>query len=263
MMAAGRAAELDADVLLLEKTERPGKKVLISGKTRCNLSNAKGLDDFIAMYGPNGRFIYSAFHRFFRDDLLAFLKRYGVETRTEPDGRIFPASEDARDVVRAFERYMAEHSVELHNGVKVTAIQVDGGRVTGVQTGEEMLPAQAVVLATGGASFPGTGSTGDGYRLAAALGHTIVRLRPALVPLIVEEIEQAGSMQGVSLRNVRLTSYRCPAGEIDPSLAPAEDWGRGVGRKRPPWPVIECRTGDPPGLRGVRRCLYQAMVCIQ
>ena len=83
MMAAGRAAELGASVLLLEKTERPGKKILISGKTRCNLTNAKELDDFIAMYGPNGRFLYSAFHHYFRDDLLAFLVRYGVETKTE------------------------------------------------------------------------------------------------------------------------------------------------------------------------------------
>jgi len=216
----------------------------MSGKTRCNLTNDKEWDDFIAMYSPNGRFLYSAFRRFFRDDLLAFLKRYGVETKAEPDGRIFPASEDARDVVKAFERCMAEHSVELRSGARVTGIQVDGGRVTGVQAGQETYPAQAVVLATGGASFPGTGSTGDGYRLAASVGHTIIKLRPALVPLIVQEAERAKSMQGVSLSNVRLTSYQCPADEIDPSLAPAEDWGRGAGRKRPPQPVIESRTGD-------------------
>ena len=107
MMAAGRAAELGAEVLLLEKMKRPGKKILISGQTRCNLTNTRGFDDFISMYGPNGRFLHNAFHRYFRDDLLSFLKRYGVETRAEPDGRIFPISDDASDVVKAFQRYLA------------------------------------------------------------------------------------------------------------------------------------------------------------
>ena len=244
MMAAGRAAELGANVLLLEKTERSGKKILLSGKTRCNLTNAKELDDFIAMYGHNGRFLYSAFHRFFRNDLLVFLRRYGVETKTERGGRIFPASDNAYDVVKAFERYMAEHGVQLHTSVRVTGIQVGNGRARGVQTEQEMHAATAVILATGGASFPRTGSTGDGYRLAAALGHTITKLRPALVPLIVHEIERARSMQGVSLRNVRLTAYRCPAEDINPSLTPTSDRGRGVGRKQPPWPIIESRMGE-------------------
>lgn len=244
MMAAGRAAELGAGVILLEKTERPGNKILISGKTRCNLTNAKELDDFIAMYGPNGRFLYSAFHRYFRDDLLAFLRRYGVETKTEHGGRIFPASDDARDVIKALERYMADHGVQLRTGIGVTGIQVDNGRVTGVQTEKEALPAAAVVLATGGASYPETGSTGDGYRLAAALGHTITKLRPALVPLVVSEVQRAKSMQGVSLRNVRLTAYQCPADEISPLLTPNTDWGRGISDKQPPWPIIESRMGE-------------------
>ena len=244
MMAAGRAAELGASVLLLEKTERPGKKILISGKTRCNLTNAKELDDFIAMYGPNGRFLYSAFHHYFRDDLLAFLVRYGVETKTERGGRVFPASDNASDVVKAFERYLADHGVQLRTGVRVTGIKVNNGRVIGVETGQEAQPAGAVVLATGGASYPETGSTGDGYHLAAAIGHAITRLRPALVPLVVYEIERARSMQGVSLRNVRLTAYQCPADEINPSLAPTSDWGRGVGRKQPQGPIIESRMGE-------------------
>jgi len=244
MMAAGRAAELGADVLLLEKTERPGKKILISGKTRCNLTNAKEVDDFIAMYGTNGRFLYSVFHRYFRDDLLAFLKRYGIETKTERGGRIFPASDDARDVVKAFERYMADHGVRMRTGSRVSRIQVEKGRVIGVQTGQESHPATAVILATGGASFPGTGSTGDGYRLAAASGHTITKLRPALVPLVVHEIQRARSMQGVSLRNVRLTAYQCPADEIKQSLMATNNWGRGIGGKQPQWPIIESRMGE-------------------
>ena len=244
MMAAGRAAELGAKVLLLEKTPRAGSKIAISGKTRCNLTNAKELDDFIAMYGPNGRFLYSAFHRFFRDDLLAFLLRYGVETKGERGGRVFPASDDARDVVKAFRQYMADYGVQLRTDTMVTGIQVDNGGVVGVQTEEGTLPATAVVLATGGASYPETGSTGDGYRLAAALGHTITKLRPALVPLVVLEVQRARSMQGVSLRNVRLTAYQCPADDINPSLAPTGDGGRSTSGRQSPWPVIQSRMGE-------------------
>jgi predicted flavoprotein YhiN len=244
MMAAGRAAVVGARVLLLEKTDGPGKKLLISGKTRCNVTNSKELDEFITMYGVNGRFLYRAFHRFFRDDLLEFLKRYGVTTKVEEDGKIFPASDDARDVARALTSYMREHGVELRANAKVTGIAVDNGRVTGVQTAGETYPAQAVILATGGCSYPGTGSSGDGYRIAAALGHTIVKLRPALVPLTAREAALAKSMQGVSLSNVRLTAYQCAADEIDTAKTPKRDCGRGIPGRKPDAPVIESRTGE-------------------
>jgi len=244
MMAAGRAAELGAEVLLLEKMKRPGKKILISGQTRCNLTNSRELNDFIAMYGINGRFLRNVFHSYFRDDLLAFLRRYGVETKTEPDGRIFPASDDARDVVKAFKRYMADHRVQMRTGIRATGIQVDGGRVTGVQTDQGEYNAAAVILATGGASYPSTGSTGDGYRMAEAVGHTIIKLRPSLVPLLVHEVQCASSMQGVSLRNVRLTAFQCRADEIDSSLTPTRDMGRGTGHEKAPWPIIESRRGE-------------------
>jgi predicted flavoprotein YhiN len=243
MMAAGRAAELGANVLLLEKTERPGKKILISGQTRCNLTNITDLESFIAMYGSHGRFLYGAFHHFFRADMLVFLKRYGVATKTEPDGRIFPASDDSRDIVKAFELYLADSGVEMQTRANVTDILMDKGRVIGVR-GPKTYPAAAVILAAGGATYPGTGSAGDGYRLAAAVGHTVTRLRPSLVPLVVHEIEHAKSMQGVSLHNVRLTSYQCPADEITLLMTPARDTGRGIMGKRPRFPVIESRTGD-------------------
>ena len=244
MMAAGRAAELGADVLLLEKMKRPGKKLLISGQTRCNLTNARELDDFISMYGANGRFLRNVFHRYFRNDLLKFMGRYGVETKTEPDGRIFPASDDARDVVKAFQRYLADHGVQMRTGVRASRIQVEKKRVIGIQTEQGEYNAAAVVLATGGASYPGTGSTGDGYRMAEAVGHTITRLRPALVPLVVQEIQLARSMQGVSLHNVRLTAFQCRADEIDPSLTTASDVGRGTGHERASRPIIESRRGE-------------------
>jgi predicted Rossmann fold flavoprotein len=215
MMAAGRAAESGASVLIIEKMKQPGKKILVSGKTRCNLTNAREMDDFILAYGPNGRFLYSAFNRFFRDDLLNFLKEYGLETKTERGGRIFPASDDARDVVRAFELYLEDKKVKMRTGERVTAVNTARGGVTGVRTEDTDYPAQAVILATGGSSWPATGSTGDGYRLAGELGHTIVALRPSLVPLVVEEVDLAKSMQGVSLKNVRLTAYRRRVQELD------------------------------------------------
>lgn len=244
MMAAGRAAELGANVVLLEKTAHPGNKVLLSGKARCNLTNTKELDGFIAMFGSNGRFLYGAFHRYFRDDLLAFFWRYNVETKTERGGRIFPVSDDAGDITKALKRYMADHGVQLLTGIGVTKIQVNDGQVKGVRTEKGVFSATSVVLSAGGASFPETGSTGDGYRLAAALGHTITKLRPALAPLRVSEVQRAKSMQGVSLRNVRLTAYQCPADEINPLLTPTTEWGRGISDKQPPWPIIESRMGE-------------------
>jgi predicted flavoprotein YhiN len=244
MMAAGRAGERGARVLLLEKTNGPGKKILVSGKSRCNLTNACDRENFLSMYGPNGRFLHGAFHRFFRDDLIAFLKRYGVETKVERGGRVFPVSDDAADVVKAFRRYLKDYGVKIRTGVPVTGIAVCDGRVEGVRTEKGFLPARAVILATGGATWPATGSAGDGYRMAAALGHTVTKLRPALVPLVVMEIERAKAMQGVSLRNVRLTAFRGPAEGIDPALIPPEDIGRGLERRRKKSQVIESRIGE-------------------
>ena len=244
MIAAGRAAEMGARVLLIEKTDEPGKKLLISGKGRCNLTNARELAGFISMFGSNGRFLHGVFRRFFREELLALFDRYEVPTQVERGGRVFPASDDAADVVKAFRRYLADQRVVLRFATRATAIAVRDGRVEGVRTEAGLIPATAVVLATGGATWPATGSTGDGYRMAAALGHTVAKLRPALVPLVVTEIERAKEMQGVSLRNVRLTAFRLPAERIDPGLSPAKDCGRGVEGKRPRAPVIESRMGE-------------------
>jgi len=272
MMAAGRAAERGNKVALLEKTGQLGQKILISGKTRCNLTNSRPLEEFIAMYGSNGRFLYSGFHRFFRDDLLALMRRYGVETKVERGGRIFPAGDDAREVVAALRRYLDEYHVEIRTGIQVTHIMVEGDQITGVRFREmggappafsgkhpnndilvtmegeggkgKFLRADAVILATGGATWPRTGSTGDGYRLAAGIGHTIVPLRPALVPLIVEEIALAKSMQGVSLRNVRLTAFQCRADFINDEMTPNRDTGRGFSGRHPRPPIIESRLGE-------------------
>ena len=244
MMAAGRAAESGADVLLLEKMPQPGKKLLISGKSRCNLTNSRDMEDFIMMYGPNGRFLYSAFHRFFRDDLLFLLRQYGIETVTERGGRIFPVSGDAGDMVKALRHYIGEHKVRYHPNIRITGIDVLDKCIAGVHTEKAFYPARAVILATGGASYPGTGSTGDGFKIGAMPGHTIVPLRPALVPLVVKEVHLARSMQGVSLRNIRMTACRCHADEINRIPVPLKDTGRGISTGSPGKAIIESRLGE-------------------
>lgn len=206
LMAAGRAAERGAHVLLLEKMGEAGKKILVTGQERCNVTNAAPLETFLTAFGRNGPFLRNAFHRFFREELLALLRRYGVETQVERGGRIFPTSGRAADVRDALLRYATEHGATIRYHTAVQEILVEEGRVTGVRTvGGETFPAAAVILATGGASWPGTGSTGDGYVMARDLGHTLVPLRPALVPLTVAEKARAKALQGVSLRNVACT----------------------------------------------------------
>jgi len=244
MLAAGRAAELGAEVTLLEKMERPGKKVLLSGNGRCNLSNTRELNQFISMFGPNGKFLYPAFHHFFRDDLLKLLGAMGVNTHAEPDGRIFPVSGKSADVVKALELYMNKNGVKLSTGARVTAIESVSASALSVIAGASAYQADAVVLATGGASYPQTGSTGDGYRMAEMLGHHVTRLRPALVPLIVKEKQGAADLQGISLHDVRLTSFACRAEDIDVAATPQADRGRGLPTGKSRRPMIESRRGS-------------------
>lgn len=208
LMATGRAAELGAHVVLLEKMREAGKKILVSGKERCNITNTAPVEKFIQHYGRNGQFLRNAYHRFFRDELLALLARYGVTTQDERGGRIFPTSGQAGDVRDALLRYVNAYGAEVRYLTEVHRLLIQDGAITGVelQTGERFT-ADAVILATGGASWPDTGSTGDGYHMAQAAGHRLTPLRPALVPLMVRERELAKTLQGVSLRNVSCTFY--------------------------------------------------------
>jgi predicted Rossmann fold flavoprotein len=205
MMAAGRAAECGAQVLLLEKTKRLGNKLRITGKGRCNLTNVADLPDFIAHFGPNGLFLRNAFARFFNQDLIDFFAAQGVPTVVERGQRVFPASNDAHQVADALADYLRQNGARVRFKARVAKLKAEGGRIAGVQIeGGELLTANAVVVATGGASYPRTGSTGDGYRLSKALGHTIVPIRPALVPLVVKE-GHAEALQGLSLKNVEVS----------------------------------------------------------
>lgn len=244
MMAAVRAAALGAEVVLLEKMEREGKKVLISGNTRCNLTNERSLDDFIPMYGKNGRFLHAAFRRFFSGDLVELLAQYGVKTSAGQDGRVFPSSGKSADVVQALTACMKKYGVEIVKDTPVLDIEQHEGRVKAVYTPDKTFKTPAVIMATGGASYPQTGSSGDGYRIAERLGHTIVKLRPALVPLEVKGTDIVKNLQGISLRNVRATAFSCTAEDIDPRQIPGKDAGRGIPGKGTRQPVIESRTGD-------------------
>ncbi len=205
LMAAGQAAAQGAEALVLEKMDRPGRKLLISGKGRCNLTNAAPAAEFIAHFGPNGRFLRQAFARFFSDDLIALLAELDVPTVVERGGRVFPAGGEAGAVVAALHRWAVAQGASIRPRSPVEQLVVAARRATGVRLREaaRVLEADAVVLAAGGASYPGTGSSGDGFRLAAAAGHTIVPIRPALVPLVTAG-DSAQRLQGLSLRNVRV-----------------------------------------------------------
>jgi predicted flavoprotein YhiN len=243
LMAAGRAGEVGARVLLLEKTDSCGKKILVSGKTRCNLTNSAEMKKFISMYGANGRFLHSAFHRFFRPELLLFLESHGLVTKVERGGRIFPVSDNARDVLEVFKKYLAAGNVQVKLNTQVTSISSADEGIYSIKTQSGNFSCGAVIIAAGGSSWPGTGSEGDGCKLSAMLRHSIVKLKPALVPLIVNEQKLAKSMQGVSLRNVRATVFQGEAGRIDSALTPQIDYGRGE-NKIPRQPVVESRFGE-------------------
>jgi predicted Rossmann fold flavoprotein len=208
MLAAGSAAERGLSVLLLERNARLGKKLGITGDGRCNLTNTAERDEFIRGFGANGRFLYRAFAAFSNRDLIAFFNDQGVATKEERGGRIFPASDRAESVVGALERYMKRHGVEVRLGSRAERIVVDpaSGTIAGVsiRDRETVIGTRNAILATGGLSYPATGSTGDGYSMAKALGHTIVPTRPALVP--VETVETfPKDLQGVSLAGVAVT----------------------------------------------------------
>ena len=200
MMAAGMAAQAGAHVTLLEQNGRPGKKLLITGKGRCNVTNDCAWQDVLLNVPTNPRFLYSALAGFSPADARAFFEQYGCALKTERGNRVFPVSDRSQSVLDALVRFLHENHVQLLPR-RVTELAAAGGRVTGVKTEAGPIPADCVILATGGLSYPATGSTGDGYRLAAALGHTIVEPVGSLVPL-VEKGHDCARMQGLALKNI-------------------------------------------------------------
>lgn len=202
LMAAGRAAERGARVLLLEKMRQEGRKLLITGKGRCNITNDAPISEFIKHVYPNGKFLRSAFAQYYAKDILELLGRYGVEATLERGGRYFPASNLSSDVLKALLQWVKEQKVEIRCNQPVNQLIIEQNEIRGVVSNGTKLMAAHVILATGGKSYPGTGSTGDGYLLAKTAGHGLTPPLPALVPL-----ETAGDLaqrlQGLNLKNVK------------------------------------------------------------
>ena len=204
MMAAITAAEFGNDVTIIEKNSSFGKKLLITGKGRCNITSSLYMSEFIKNTPGNGQFLYSAFQNYTNKDIIEFLKRQGLEVKEERGNRIFPVTDKSIDVLHCFENRINELKIKKLLNTRVEKILIQNNRVIGVRTNNEMIKTNKVILATGGKSYPLTGSTGDGYVIASNLGHKITSIKPSLVPLVVYEKEECKKMQGLSLKNVEI-----------------------------------------------------------
>lgn len=203
MMAAIRAAENGAQVTLFEKMPRVGRKLGITGKGRCNLTNAADINEVVKNLPGNGKFLFSALKNFSPADTVNFFESLGVATKVERGGRVFPVSDDAKEVIDALLRRLMILGVDVQTNSPVTEILAAQKKIRGVLVGGKVHKADAVILATGGESYPATGSTGDGFKFAKKLGHTVTEILPALVPLETEE-DFVREVQGLSLKNVRV-----------------------------------------------------------
>ena len=211
MMAAITAAEMGAKVMMFERNNRTGKKLRITGKGRCNLTNDCDLNTFLTNVPSNPRFLYAALSRFGTEDTKSFFEGLGVPLKTERGNRVFPVSDKAGDVVEALNRKCRDCGVETIFR-RVQGVVFENGAVTGVKTSDGVYHADAVILCTGGKSYPMTGSDGDGYRFATDAGHTVTELHPSLVPLVAEG-KLCASMQGLSLKNVSLCIKQTATGK--------------------------------------------------
>lgn len=204
MIAAIRAAESGANVTLFEKNNKLGRKLSITGKGRCNLTNIADVPEVVKNIPGNGKFLYSALKNFTTADTINFFESIGLKTKIERGGRVFPESDSAAEVIEVLTKKLILLDVDIQLNSKVTEIISDGKKIIGVEVGKKFFDADKIILATGGASYPATGSTGDGFKLAKSLGHTVTEILPALVPLEVEE-DFIKPLQGLSLKNVRVT----------------------------------------------------------
>lgn len=196
------------------KKPRVGSKLRITGKGRCNITAAVDQDSLIKGIPGNGKFLYSALHEFSNIDLIRFFNERGLETKVERGNRVFPSSDQAQDVVDVLYNFVEQAGAEIKTSLTINSLVVEGGRITGVDSSHGFLAADAVIIATGGLSYPGTGSTGDGYRLAQECGHTLVEPRPGLVPLVTEE-SWVKDLQGLSLKNVAATAFTAAGKKIN------------------------------------------------
>lgn len=202
MMAAIAAAENGAKVVLIEKKEKLGKKLRITGKGRCNITSALDNKSFFAGYAGNGRFLFSSFNEFSNHDLIAFLEKHHLKCKVERGNRVFPQTDRADDVVMVLSKELANLGVYIKTSRQVNDILIGDGNVKGIKTDKSTILSDSVIIATGGMSYPATGSTGDGYSLAECAGHTIIEPRPGLVPLVAAD-KWVRDVAGLSLKNIQ------------------------------------------------------------
>ena len=202
MMAAITAAEYGNNVTIIEKNSDFGKKLLITGKGRCNITSSLYMSEFIKNTPGNGQFLYSAFQNYTNTDIIDFLKNQGLEVKEERGNRIFPVTDKSIDVLNCFKSKINELEIKKLFNTRVQKILVQNGEVLGVRTEKEIIQTDKIILATGGKSYPLTGSTGDGYLISKNIGHKVTEIRPSLVPLVIYEKNECKEMQGLSLRNV-------------------------------------------------------------
>ncbi len=212
-LAAIKAAENGHAVTIFEQNEKLGKKLFITGKGRCNVTNAADREGFFRHVVRNPRFLYSAYAHFDSAAIMALIEAAGVTLKVERGQRVFPASDHSSDILKALEKTVRANGIAVRLNTRVSAILTSGGKVSGVRVGETVEPFDAVILATGGLSYPSTGSTGDGYRFAQQLGHTVVPPVGSLVPFETEEAWCAG-LSGLTLKNVTLTVYNKKGKEV-------------------------------------------------
>ena len=204
MMAAIAAAENGKQVILLEKMQSLGRKLLITGKGRCNITSSLNMDEFIKNTPGNGMFLYSCYKNYTNEDIINFLNEQGLEVKEERGNRIFPKTDKSLDVLKCFTKRLKELNVDIRLNTKVDEILIEKGKVIGVKTNKEIIKTNAVILSTGGKSYPLTGSTGDGYEIAKKLGHTVTTIKPSLVPIEIYNKSICNNLQGLSLRNVSI-----------------------------------------------------------
>lgn len=207
IMAAVSAALNGHTVSIYEKNDRIGRKLYITGKGRCNITNAADIKTIMENVVNNSKFLYSAFKQFDNQDVVEMLENAGCPTKVERGNRVFPVSDKSSDVIKAFQKILSELSVEVNLKAEVNSLIIEDSICKGIKLADKSIYADAVIVATGGRSYPGTGSTGDGYRFAKNAGHKVGKLYPSLVPFTLEEKEEIKQLQGLSLKNVAVEIY--------------------------------------------------------
>lgn len=205
MIAAGTVGSRGKDVVLIEKNDKLGKKMFITGKGRCNITNSAPIDELFNYIVTNKNFLYSSFYTFTNEDIITLLEDFGVKTKVERGNRVFPESNKSSDVIRALEKYLAKNNVNIMLNSKVESLIFDGNNFQ-IKINDEIHHFDKVIIATGGVSYPTTGSSGDGIQFAKRMGHNIVDLKPSLVPIMVDD-PWVEDLRGVSLKNVNLTAF--------------------------------------------------------